>query len=230
MPGMVGLDTRPYLLNPPNMELTGLFCKKVKYCSVWMTPKQWVQSGMKKILHSLAAASVAAAVVFAGNNPVRASDEPTPGPAGNTAGNGLDAQSASPKDAKGTTTAKVNVDSQGIILKGYDAVAYFKQGKPVKGNPEIQSTYQGAIYLFASPADKADFDKDPAKYAPRYGAFCSYGVANGVLADTDTAEAFAVYKGKLYLCGNEGVMKEFKKDIQGNIEKADANWRQLTTR
>ena len=33
-----------------------------------------------------------------------------------------------------------------------------------------------------SPADKADFDKDPAKYAPQYGAFCSYGVANGVIA------------------------------------------------
>ena len=185
------------------------------------------QSGMKKILHSLAAASVAVAVVFAGNNPVRASDEPTPGPAGNTAGNELDAQNASPKDAKGTTTAKVNVDSQGIILKGYDAVAYFKQAKPVKGNPEIQSSYQGAIYLFASPADKADFDKDPAKYAPRYGAFCSYGVANGVLADIDTAEGFAVYRGKLYLCGDEGVMKEFKKDMQGNIEKADANWQHL---
>ena len=186
------------------------------------------QAGMKKIRHALAAASVAVAVVFAGNNPVRASDEPTPGPAGNTAGNEVDAQSASPKDAKGTTTAKVNVDSQGIILKGYDAVTYFKQGKPVRGNPEIQSTYQGAIYLFASPADKADFDKDPAKYAPRYGAFCSYGVANGVLADIDTAEAFAVYRGKLYLCGDEAVMKEFKKDIQGNIEKADANWRQMS--
>ena len=107
------------------------------------------QSGMKKILYSLAAASVAAAVVFAGNDPVRTSDGQTPSPVGNTAGNGLDPQNVSPRDPKGTTTAKLNVDSQGIILKGYDAVAYFKQGKPVKGNPEIQSTYQGAIYLFA---------------------------------------------------------------------------------
>ena len=44
---------------------------------------------------------------------------------------------------KGSTTAKVNVDSQGVILKGYDAVAYFKQGTPVEGNPEIKSSYQG---------------------------------------------------------------------------------------
>ena len=87
-------------------------------------------------------------------------------------------------------------------------VAYFKQGKPVKGNLAIESTYQGATYLFASSADKADFDKDPAKYAPQYGGFCAYGVAYGVLADVDGPGAFAVYKGKLYLCGNEGVLRK----------------------
>ena len=113
-------------------------------------------------------------------------------------------------------------------MKGYDVVAYFKQGKPVKGNSAIESTYQGATYLFASSADQADFDKDPAKYAPRYGAFCSLGVANGVLADLEGPSAFAVYKGKLYLCGNKGALNEFKSDIDGNIEKADTNWRQLT--
>ncbi len=42
-----------------------------------------------------------------------------------------------------------------------------------------------------SAADKADFGKDPAKYAPKYGAFCSYGVANGVITDIEGPEAFA---------------------------------------
>ena len=185
---------------------------------------------MKRLLHSITAASVAFVVALASSSPVGASDKQTPDPAGNTTGNepNVPDQNASPKEAKGTTAAKVNVDSQGIILKGYDVVAYFKQEKPVKGDQAIQSTYQGATYLFASPADKADFDKDPAKYAPRYGAFCSYGVANGVLADVDGPDAFAVYKGKLYLCGNEGALKGFKSDIDSNIEKADTNWRQLT--
>ena len=50
---------------------------------------------------------------------------------------------------------KVNVDSKGVILKGYDAVAYFTQGKPVKGNPAIKSTHGGATYLFASAENKA---------------------------------------------------------------------------
>jgi YHS domain-containing protein len=52
-------------------------------------------------------------------------------------------------------------------MKGYDAVAYFKQGKPVKGNPEIKSSDKGATYLFALAEDKANFDKDPEKYAPQ---------------------------------------------------------------
>ena len=184
---------------------------------------------MKRLLYSMAAASVAAMVALASSSPVRASDEPTADPAQNTAGDEPNdpAQNASPTEAKGTTTAKVNIDDQGIILKGYDVIAYFKQGKPVKGNSAIESTYQGATYLFASSADKADFDKDPAKYAPRYGAFCAYGVANGVLADLEGPSAFAVYKGKLYLCGDDGALKEFKSDIDSNIEKADTNWLHL---
>ena len=177
-----------------------------------------------------AVASVAAVVILAANNAVDAADKQTLDPAQNSAESGpiLVAQNAAPREAKGSETAKVNVDSKGVILKGYDAVAFFKQGKPVKGNPAIESTYQGATYLFASTADKADFDKDPAKYAPQYGGFCAYGVANGVLSrHRRNPDAFTVYKGKLYLCGNQAALKGFRSNIDSNIEKADTNWRQL---
>ena len=183
---------------------------------------------MNQLLYSMTRASIAGLVVVLSVGPVCASDPPTSDPGQTMAGQEPGEPSASPQEAKGIATGKVNVDNQGIILKGYDAVAYFKQGKPVKGDPAIQSTYQGATYLFASATDKADFDKDPAKYAPRYGGFCSYAVAHGVLADADVATAFVIHKGKLYLCGNEGVLNDFKNDIDSNIEKADANWLHLT--
>jgi YHS domain-containing protein len=138
------------------------------------------------------------------------------------------AQNAAPTQEKSSNRAAVNVDGQGIILKGYDAVAYFKQGKPLKGNPEIASTYQGVTYLFASATNKADFDKDPAKYVPQYGGFCAYAAANGVIVGIEGPNAFTVYKGKLYLGGNQDALKSFKTDIDENIEKADAYWRQLT--
>jgi YHS domain-containing protein len=186
---------------------------------------------MKRLLHALTVAYVVTAVV-AEFNAVRASDLQTSDPDQNTVQNGSDAltQQASPTKTEGNTAARVNVDSQGVILKGCDVIAYFREGKAVKGNSAIESTYRGATYFFISTADKADFDKDPAKYAPQYGGFCSYGVANGVLVDTDGPAAFAVYKGKLYLCGNEGALKAFKSDIGSNVEKADAYWRKLTAR
>src|ERR1700758_4510020 len=158
---------------------------------------------MNIFLHSLTAACVMSVIVPGANRAVGASEEQMSNPVQKVDANKVDvaAQDASQKQPKGGA-GKVNLDSQGVILKGYDVVAYFKQGKPVKGNPAIESGYQGATYLFASSADKADFDKDPAKYAPKYGAFCSYGVANGGLADLEGPRAFAVYKGKLYLGGD----------------------------
>jgi YHS domain-containing protein len=184
---------------------------------------------MKSLRYSLITACVAAVFILVGNNAVCTSDKQTLDPAQNTAEKGSDipASDDSQKAAKSGPTTKVNVDSQGVIVKGYDVVAYFKQGKPVKGNPAFESTYQGVTYLFASPADKADFDRDPAKYVPRYGGFCSFGITMGVLADLDGGDAFAVYKGKLYLCGNQGALKEFKTNIDSNIEQADTNWRML---
>lgn len=178
-------------------------------------------SHMKRLLHLLTVASVAAVPVIAGNSAVGAADKQTLDAVQNT-GNGA------VKDAKGNKSAKVNVDGNGVIMKGYDAVAFFEQGKPVKGSPEIKSNYQGATYLFASEADKAAFDKDSAKYAPQYGGFCAYGVVKGALDDYEDLFVFTIYKGKLYLCGNPGALEIFMTNIDKNIDTAESNWRQLT--
>jgi YHS domain-containing protein len=184
---------------------------------------------LKRLLHSLTVTSVAAVVVLVASNSAGASNEQAQDPTQNNARNEpiLLAQNASPKEEKGDNTA-VNVDSKGVILKGYDVVAYFKQGTPLKGDPAIESTYQGVTYLFASSANKADFDKDPAKYVPQYGGFCAYGVANGAIFPIESPTAFTVYKGKLYIGGNQDALKSFKTNIDDNIGKANTYWRQLT--
>ena len=185
---------------------------------------------MKRLLHSVTVIFVAAVAFLCAISSASASDEKTLDPAQTNSANGpiLLAQNASPKEEKSSDTAAINVDSKGVILRGYDVVAYFKQGKPLKGNPAIESTYQGVTYLFASAANKADFDKDPAKYVPRYGGFCAYGVANGVISGLEGSDAFTVYKGKLYIGGNQDAFKSFKTNIDDNIEKADTYWLELT--
>jgi YHS domain-containing protein len=72
-----------------------------------------------------------------------------------------------------TAKARMSVDKNGVILKGYDPVGYFTRHQAVQGNPAIQSKFNGAIYHFASAANKAAFDKNPSKYAPQYGGFCA---------------------------------------------------------
>lgn len=171
---------------------------------------------------SLIATFTGILAVLIASNSAGASDNP--GTANSTEGNEAPVQnSAQPTPG---VVDKVSIDSQGVILRGCDAVAYFKERKPVKGDPSIKSVYKDATYLFASAENKAEFDKNPGKYIPQYGGFCAYGVANGVLVDP-SEDSFAVYKGKLYLCGNDGTLKSFKSDIESNIEKANKNWEQL---
>lgn len=119
---------------------------------------------------------------------------------------------------------KRNVDSNGVILKGYDPVAYVKQGKAVKGKPSLSSNYRGATYYFASKGDKADFDQSPAKFEPQYGAFCAASMMNGKLSDVDP-NVFYIYKGKLYLCRTAEMGKMFMVHPEENVPKADKNWR-----
>ena len=125
--------------------------------------------------------------------------------------------------AKSVPKTKMNVDTSGVILKGYDPVAYFTRHQAVKGNPAIQTKFGGAIYHFISVADKAAFDKNPSRYVPQYGAFCANYVRKGELRDIDPA-VFFIYKGKLYVCSAADAMKEFRGNMDHNIQKADQNW------
>ena len=121
---------------------------------------------------------------------------------------------------------RLNVDSNGVILKGYDPVAYFTQKKAVKGSSKYQSTYQGATYYFNSAADLAIFKKNPSKYVPQYGGFCANGVKNNRLTEADPT-VFFIIKGKLYVCESPAAAKEFRANEDEDIVTANRNWYQL---
>jgi YHS domain-containing protein len=117
----------------------------------------------------------------------------------------------------------LNLDKDGVALKGYDPVAYFTQKQPVLGRADLRVEHGGATYLFASPEHRAAFEAEPAKYVPAYGGYCAYGVAQGAKADIDPA-AFTVVDGRLYMNLDAGIQKRWRRDIPGYIKKADANW------
>jgi len=121
---------------------------------------------------------------------------------------------------------KVNKTSAGLAIKGYDPVAYFEDGKPVKGDAAYQFQWKGATWRFSNAAHREAFTKDPERYAPQYGGFCAYGVSEGHSAPVDP-EAWSVVGGKLYLNYDKKVREDWKKDTDGRIRKADENWPKL---
>jgi YHS domain-containing protein len=124
------------------------------------------------------------------------------------------------------TKTLVNVDAQGVGAHGYDPVAFFTEGKAVKGDPQWKSAYGGAVYYFQSSADRDVFDKEPVKYAPQYGGYCAMGMTMGKLEDVDPSY-FLVHADKLLLQRNEKAHMMFSKDPEGNHKKADESWAKL---
>lgn len=122
-----------------------------------------------------------------------------------------------------TAIPPVNVTSEGVAIKGYDAVAYFTRSKPVQGSPQFEELWNGAKWRFASAEHRNLFKTDPEKYAPRYGGYCAYAVSQGKTADIDP-DAWTVFEGRLYLNLNKDVQKLWEKDMQEYIRKADKNW------
>ncbi len=125
--------------------------------------------------------------------------------------------------AKPARKARLNVDSNGVILKGYDPVAYFTRHQAVKGNPAIQTSFGGATYYFASVADKVAFGKNPSKYVPQYGGFCAYHMSRGELKDSDPAAFLICEASSMFVSDPDGA-KEFHSNIDENIRKADDYW------
>lgn len=111
----------------------------------------------------------------------------------------------------------------GVAVEGYDVVAYFTQGKPVKGSKSFELEWMDATWRFASAAHRDAFAKAPYKYVPQYGGYCAFGVSRGYAVGIDP-NAWKIVGGKLYLNYNADVQKEWQKDIAGHIKKADANW------
>lgn len=111
-------------------------------------------------------------------------------------------------------------------INGYDPVAYFTVGKPVKGQDGLATEWMGAKWKFSSQANLDLFKANPEKYAPQYGGYCAYGVTQGYLVKVEP-EQFTVRDGKLYLNYDADVQTKWRKDPAGYIKDADAKFSAL---
>ncbi|WP_297771931.1 YHS domain-containing (seleno)protein [uncultured Roseovarius sp.] len=115
----------------------------------------------------------------------------------------------------------------GVAIRGTDPVAYFKDGMPVQGAPEHALEWNGATWHFASAENRAAFEADPERYAPQYGGFCAWAVAEKGKLYSTQPENWAIVDDKLYLNFNDDIETRWQEDVPGFIAQGDARWPEI---
>ena len=116
----------------------------------------------------------------------------------------------------------VNATSGGVAIQGYDPVAYFTMGKPVKGTKEFAHEWLDVTWQFSSAEHRDLFVADSIMYAPQHGGFCSVGAVDGGQYATDP-KAWRIVDGKLYLFYDNATAAGWNPDNPA-VVKADEDW------
>ncbi len=119
--------------------------------------------------------------------------------------------------------ATYNVDSDNVAIHGYDTVAYFTEGKPMKGKGEFEQVWADTRWQFASATNRELFKANPERYAPQFGGYCAGGLAVGEYADGDP-KLFTIVDDKLYFIKNEHFLERWREAPEAHIEFGEYNW------
>jgi YHS domain-containing protein len=114
-------------------------------------------------------------------------------------------------------------DDKALMLRGNDPVAYFTDGRPLRGQPSIRAEHDGVTYRFASEANRAAFLKQPQRYVPQYAGYCASGMPYALKANIG-ADTFIIIDDKLYLFGSPRSRRGWLLDKDRNIALGDRYW------
>ena len=115
--------------------------------------------------------------------------------------------------------APASADTVPLAIRGYDPVAYFTLGTPVRGLPQLEYEWDEQRYRFSRPEHRELFKADPARYAPQFANRCAMALTRGEIHKPHP-EYWLIVEGKLYLFGTRSGPELFKKDLARNVAKA----------
>ena len=130
------------------------------------------------------------------------------------------------------STASVFAQDLRVVLKGHDPVAYFTEGKPVKGDPKLSYDWDEGRYYFSSAKHRDLFAANPERYAPQFGGYCTGSMSGGATREGDP-EAWIIRDGKLYVFGATKFKDIAEKDsayLPSKIPGAVKNWNDKKSR
>lgn len=110
----------------------------------------------------------------------------------------------------------------GLALNGFDPVAYQAAGKATPGREAYELVHGGAVWRFASAANREAFRDAPSVYEPAFAGFDPTGVADGRAVESDPRQ-FAIVASRLYLFRTQEARTRFV----GNpalLQSARAQW------
>lgn len=124
------------------------------------------------------------------------------------------------------------------VLGGLDFVEYFSFDNESMvgsaGDPDIKTEYNGYTYFFKSTANKNLFIKEPSKYAPQFGGFCSWGIAGEFcptypwsatcLGPPGNWGVWTIQQGKLFFFYVQTAKDNFMEDVDSNVETGIKRW------
>lgn len=113
-----------------------------------------------------------------------------------------------------------------LAVGGYDPVTYFMDTFPRRGERQFQVEYKGAIWQFSSQQNLNTFLTKPEKYAPQFGGYCAFSVAQGS-AIKGLPEHWVITKGKLYLNRSKPIHKRWLQREITLTTRANNNWPQV---
>jgi YHS domain-containing protein len=132
---------------------------------------------------------------------------------------------AQPEDAERRRNFNTNND---IALREFDAVSYFKEARPLKGNSKFYHHYKGITYYFANAENVEEFKKSPDKYEPAYGGWCAYTVASSGERVKVNPVTYKIVDGKLYLFYNynsDNRLLKWNREEKRLKASAEKNWK-----
>jgi YHS domain-containing protein len=136
-------------------------------------------------------------------------------------------------DARADGQKVVSTNAEHVAIHGYDAVAYFTDGKPMKGDAKFLVEHDDARWYFASAEHRDLFAADPERYMPQYGGYCAGAMAQGELRVANP-EIWAMVDGKLYIYSGALAPAHRNSDAGGvvtdDIRRADAHWPEVQRR
>ncbi len=111
----------------------------------------------------------------------------------------------------------------GIAINGYDPVAFFTEGKPIKGLREFNWSWRNVQWNFISQSNLDSFKTAPEKFAPQFGGYCAYGTSQGHKAPTQI-DTWTIINEKLYFNYNMKVKGLWDKNRMDLIDSANVKW------